>query len=205
MRRKSNGQSVVEFAIVLPLLLLLLAGLLAIGQVLHSYVTVMAANREGVRFAARGRFEDVTVAQRVITAGGVTTINGGAVPRLRLTGADSNTGIIITHIPIQDDGTVLSTTVYVTGTVSFTETRAIRDTDSRVDIEEIIARNAPTTIAINNLREDAGYERLSDEIVTLEVFYAHRTPLRLNFFALREPFMLYTHSAMRVFRDSRID
>lgn len=205
MIRKAHGQSVVEFAIVLPLLLLLIAGLLAIGQVLHSYVTAMAANREGVRFAARGRFDDAIIAQRVVTAGGVITIGGGTVPRLRTVGTDSNTGIIITHIPIRDDGTVLSTTVYVTGTVAFTETRPVNSMDSRVDIEEIINRNAPTTVAINDLREDAGYERLSDEIVILEVFYAHRTPLRLNFFALREPFMLYTHSAMRVFRDSRID
>ncbi len=205
MRRKTNGQSVVEFAIVLPLLLLLFAGLLEIGQALHSYALVMAANREGVRFAARGRFDDTTVAQRVITAGGVTTVGGGSVPRLRTTGPQPNTGIIITHIPIQDDGTVLSTTVYVTGTVAFTDTRPIRETDSRIDIEEIVNRNAPTTVAINNLREEAGYERLTDEIVVLEVFYAHTTLLRFRFFALHDPFMLYTHSAMRVFRDSRID
>ncbi len=47
--RNEKGQSLVEFAILLPLLLLLLMGILEFGIMLNSYLTIHNSAREGAR------------------------------------------------------------------------------------------------------------------------------------------------------------
>ena len=47
--KNEKGQSLVEFAILLPLLLLLLMGILEFGIMLNSYLTINNASREGAR------------------------------------------------------------------------------------------------------------------------------------------------------------
>ena len=48
--RRRNGQSLVEFAVVLPIFLLVLAGILDFGIGLYSQMTIINASREGARF-----------------------------------------------------------------------------------------------------------------------------------------------------------
>lgn len=48
----SNGQSFVELAIVLPLLLFMLIGFVEVGALVYSYLTILDAAREAARFAA---------------------------------------------------------------------------------------------------------------------------------------------------------
>lgn len=52
LRRGEAGQSLVEFALVLPLLLLLLFGIFQFGAVFNSLITLNAAAREGARLMA---------------------------------------------------------------------------------------------------------------------------------------------------------
>lgn len=47
--KKRKGQSLVEFALILPLLLFLIMGIIQFGLVLSGYVTVSNAAREGAR------------------------------------------------------------------------------------------------------------------------------------------------------------
>lgn len=47
--RNEKGQSLVEFSIILPLLLLLLMGILEFGLMLNSYLTINNLAREGAR------------------------------------------------------------------------------------------------------------------------------------------------------------
>ena len=47
--RNEKGQSLVEFAIILPFLLLLLMGILEFGIMLNSYLTIHNSAREGAR------------------------------------------------------------------------------------------------------------------------------------------------------------
>lgn len=47
--RDEKGQSLVEFSILLPLLLLLLMGILEFGLILNSYLTINNSAREGAR------------------------------------------------------------------------------------------------------------------------------------------------------------
>lgn len=55
MRGKQKGQGLVEFAFVLPLLLLLLLGIIEGARVIWAYVTVQQAAREAARYAVTGR------------------------------------------------------------------------------------------------------------------------------------------------------
>jgi Flp pilus assembly protein TadG len=201
-RRKEHGQSVVELALILPLLIVIAIGVVEAGYAMRNHLVVSAANREGIRFAARGRFTDAAVADRVISAGGVG--RQADTTFLRSTGDDPNCGIILTRIPILEDGTALTRTVYVSGTVSFSGTRQVTPSDSRIDAGGVISRSVTTADQINDDREAAGYERLSSDIIVLEVFYEHET-LWVTHFVPSSPWMMYTRSVMRVVSDSRVD
>jgi hypothetical protein len=53
-----RGQSMVEFALSLPVLLLIVAGVLEVGNILTQYNRVQLAAREGARFGAEGGTDD---------------------------------------------------------------------------------------------------------------------------------------------------
>ncbi len=207
MRQKERGQSIVELALMLPILVLLVVGLVESGYAMRNYLLVMASNREGVRFAARGRFTDDAVARQIVTSGGVAQTDDGIAPFLRTHGNAPNTGIIITHIYIPADGspTDVAVSQYVSGTISLEGTpRAIGVSDSRIDIVSTVDRSISATLQINDLRAAAGYERLDSEVIVLEVFYSHNTLWNYSI-AIQDPWVMYTQSSMRVVTDSRSD
>ena len=49
-----RGQSLVEFALILPVLMILVFGIIDFGMGLRSYISLTNATREGARFAAVG-------------------------------------------------------------------------------------------------------------------------------------------------------
>ena len=49
---RARGQAIVEFAIVIPILLLLLIGILEVGRMIFTYAAVNNASREAVRYAS---------------------------------------------------------------------------------------------------------------------------------------------------------
>src|ERR1051326_6337284 len=51
-RKKSKAQAMVEFAIALPVLLLLLWGIIEVGRFLFIYSSVVTASRTAVRYGA---------------------------------------------------------------------------------------------------------------------------------------------------------
>lgn len=53
-RRRSKGQSLVETAIILPILLLLIMGIIDFGLLFNNYILLSNASREGARKAALG-------------------------------------------------------------------------------------------------------------------------------------------------------
>jgi Flp pilus assembly protein TadG len=57
--QNNRGQSMVEFALVLPLLLLLVFGMIEFGRVFNESLVVTAAAREGARSAAVGGSDTV--------------------------------------------------------------------------------------------------------------------------------------------------
>ncbi|WP_421381611.1 TadE/TadG family type IV pilus assembly protein [Bacillus salacetis] len=62
MIKKENGQSLVEFALVLPVLLILIFGIVDFGRYFHAYLTVDHAGREAARAASIGTADAVSVA-----------------------------------------------------------------------------------------------------------------------------------------------
>ena len=52
--KKKRGQAIVEFALILPVFILLFFGIVEFGLVFHQYLVVTAASREGARVAALG-------------------------------------------------------------------------------------------------------------------------------------------------------
>ena len=51
-RRRRDGQALVEFALVFPVLILLLLGILDFGRAIYAYNTIADAARDGARVAA---------------------------------------------------------------------------------------------------------------------------------------------------------
>lgn len=51
---KKKGQALVEFAIILPILIFILAGIIEFGMMLNSYLTIQNASREGARYGIMG-------------------------------------------------------------------------------------------------------------------------------------------------------
>jgi Flp pilus assembly protein TadG len=55
MIRKEEGQSLTEFALLVPLLLLLICGILDFGRVMYAYLHLNMAAQETVRLAGLGK------------------------------------------------------------------------------------------------------------------------------------------------------
>lgn len=72
--KDNRGQSMVEFALMMPFLVLMMAGILDFSLILHQYMVVAQAAREGARTAAVGG-DDGAVASTVKTA--ASNINEG--------------------------------------------------------------------------------------------------------------------------------
>ena len=52
----TNGQAIVEFALVLPILMAILLGIIQFGIIFNNYITLTDATRAGARKAAVSRF-----------------------------------------------------------------------------------------------------------------------------------------------------
>ncbi len=51
-KKENKAQTMVEFALILPLLLLVLLGVIEFGRILFIYVTVTSTSREGARYGS---------------------------------------------------------------------------------------------------------------------------------------------------------
>lgn len=67
--RSEKGQSLVELALILPILIVILFGIIEFGRVFHSYLVITHAAREGARYGIickdagmiKGKVEEVAV------------------------------------------------------------------------------------------------------------------------------------------------
>lgn len=62
--KNRRGQSLVELALILPIIVLLLFGTVEFGRVFHSYINITSAVREGARLGAVGR-TDIEIEDRI--------------------------------------------------------------------------------------------------------------------------------------------
>ncbi len=83
--RSEKGQSMVEFALVLPILVMLLFGIIDFGRIFHTYLAIDHASREAARTASIGENDAAIVSTAVasaasihLTAGQVAVSPGGS-------------------------------------------------------------------------------------------------------------------------------
>lgn len=75
LRRDSSGQSIVEFAVVLPLLLLMFFGIFEFGRFYFTKLTLQHAVREATRFAITGNvLTDPETGEPIDRAGSIVRV-----------------------------------------------------------------------------------------------------------------------------------
>lgn len=78
--KRERGQALVELAMLLPILLIILLGIIDFGRVFYAYVTITNAAREGARYGSLHVFQDAAIEQRVIDeAANTVTIDSGEI------------------------------------------------------------------------------------------------------------------------------
>ena len=82
-----KGQELVEFAIMVPFLLIVLVGVLDLGRVFHASITIANASRAGARYASSYGFED----------NGTVTLNSADIA-LEAQAEAQNSGITLTNV-----------------------------------------------------------------------------------------------------------
>ncbi|MDW7673926.1 MAG: TadE/TadG family type IV pilus assembly protein [Bacillota bacterium] len=69
MRKKEGGQALAELALILPILLMILFGIIEFGRVFNAYLAVNHASREGARLGIVGA-TDIEITENVKNAAG---------------------------------------------------------------------------------------------------------------------------------------
>lgn len=224
--RRSEGQSLVETAIVLPVLVIMFLGVLELGNALRSYLVLSNANREGARFAVRGgymsEYNDAEYA-RVVSH----TLESMAQQLNTEVGAD--TTVIISHyhietrkpddpdddiirIPPAADGSCYEDDPMLSGADCYDNyfyyhgpdpDRFPSKFDSRETALKLIADNNRFNESLIN--KDPGLLLSSNSVIIYEIYYEQ--PQLLGFFQfgtlIPERIPMYTHTVMRVSADSR--
>lgn len=63
--KNEEGQSLVEFAILIPVLMVIIMGIFEFGFILNSYITINSSSREGARLASVGG-TDLEIRDKVV-------------------------------------------------------------------------------------------------------------------------------------------
>src|SRR5947209_18265060 len=87
-RGSRRGAALVEFAIVVPLLLLLVMGIMEFGMIMHDYIMLAQGAREGARTAALGQPVN-KIKSRAMEAAALRDLQPAMV---QVTSLDPNTG-----------------------------------------------------------------------------------------------------------------
>lgn len=75
MKLNKKGQSIVEMALILPLIIMLFMGMVEFSRIFGSYLLITHASREGARMAAIGRSDAEIRANLISKAGILETSN----------------------------------------------------------------------------------------------------------------------------------
>ncbi|HYM16572.1 MAG TPA: TadE/TadG family type IV pilus assembly protein [Dehalococcoidia bacterium] len=66
-RRRERAQGTVELAVILPLLLVLVVGVIEVAEGFNAYTTVVSAARDGARLGSKGSASDAAIQALVVT------------------------------------------------------------------------------------------------------------------------------------------
>ena len=92
-RRDPRGQSMVEFALILPIFVLVLVGLFDVGRAVYAYNTVNNAAREAARLAIVDQYEEHVLDEAVQAASGVGVVRADISVAYELPGGGACTHV----------------------------------------------------------------------------------------------------------------
>ena len=172
---KEKGQGLVEFALIVPFLLVLIVGIVEMGVILNRQITVINAAREGARFGAYGAEADSIYSQTLLATSQMFEFT------------EENAVVTIIHAETNLDGTGfaewITNTHPITATVPYvTQLRVLAELQegiASVDFED----------KVGNLK-----------LVVVDVRYDHESMLGLPFVgALADRIPISSWTVMRVF------
>lgn len=208
IRWKNRGQNFVEMALILPVLIILLMGMIEVGFLLHTTYIVATATREGTRYGSRG----LHISQQEIAD--IVKENMSTGIHVQLDGTDANTRIWVTQVDIDDnamsakpwiDPDNLPTVV----TSPFQKSFGDLDAPSRVctaspcasgtiDVTDIIQENID--FSADSARCNDAEHGCRNDIVIVEVYYDHDLIMATPFvdFFLEVPVRINQQGIMRI-------
>ena len=183
-RKLARGQSLIEFVLALPALLILFLALIEMALAMRAKLVLTNANREAARYASQGTFTDEQVVERAV-------VSFAEQLPVSMSGPDANTGIIVSrfHVPVGADEEAEKTR-YVSGTLNYTTGggEPMTTTSKLPDdyIEKLVAQN-------KDFYTD-------HDVAVIETYYHHYQVLRapLIEWVYPEPIVLYVRTAMRI-------
>lgn len=193
-RDGQRGQSLVEFVLIFPVLLIMFLGLVEVGNLMDAYLTVVNAAREGARLGAR----------QALTSD-IRDITNEHAARLQLMAASGQGTIIVHHVDTDaTTGNIIPATYSVEtcykGTCSQSTPAGAATTklpQATLQTRIIAARNDAVakarTDGDNRLNTVTANKLYNDKLVIVEVFYNHGT--LTGFWPVRVP--MYAVSIMR--------
>ena len=179
VRRKKNqqlGQSFVEMALTLPIILLIFFGMIEVGFAAHSYLVITNASREGARFGSRGVHVPIEEITSVVETAMKSDFD------LVFVGADANTTIIITQIDIDENGNYSIYDTGVRGSLSVTSS-ICEPVDSPceahdLDLQDFIDANLSFNATEGLCNESGG---CNSDFVVVEVFHMYESAVLSGF------------------------
>jgi NAD-dependent dihydropyrimidine dehydrogenase PreA subunit len=195
LKNKVRGQNLVEITLIMPIVILLFAGMVEVGFAVYSYVVVSSAAREGARFGSRGvhvPFADI--------AGIVETSLGKAIST-NFSDPEANAKIIVTEVDVEEDGTYKIHWQEAKGIipVSSSVCDSIVDTcpSGSLDIQKFIEANKSFN---NNPDFCVGNLGCDGDFVVVEVVYFHKSVVLSGITRdlIPDPFPIKARAVMRV-------
>jgi hypothetical protein len=174
LHREQRGQSLVELALVLPLLVLLIIATSDIGMAMVTQITLTNASREGARLAARGNVFAPADVLRVVREHS-RSLDLDAHGTVWLTVLQSNAN---------DDGSCCS--------IIFSQQRLLGSAASRFTRDSLLALQQGLTPAVGG-DPDAAYLR-KEKLAVVEIVYDHSSITGF----IHTPLTLYVYSMMPV-------
>lgn len=195
LKHKIQGQNLVELSLVMPIVMVLFAGMIEIGFAAHAYVVVSSAAREGARFGSRGvhvPFNDIA---------SIVETGLGKVISPVFYGPDANAAIIVTEVDIEEDGSYSIHEQNKLGDLavssSVCEPGGPSCPNGSLDIQEFMDANVSFNENPEFCVESYGCD---GDFVVVEVIYLHDSVVLSGFTRdlIPDPFPVKARSVMRI-------
>ena len=195
LKHKARGQNLVEMALLLPIIMVLFAGMIEVGFSAHAYVVVSSAAREGARFGSRGVHVPFADIASIVETG------LGKIISPIFYGSEANATIIVTEVDIDENGAYAIHSQNVLGDLAVTSTvcepSGFECPSGSLDIQDFIDANTSFNENPEFCVENFGCD---GDFVVVEVVYLHPSVLLSGFTRdlIPDPFPIKARAVMRV-------